>query len=272
MAEKPPIAKRKAAPKAGGRSSRAAPAKKRPKPAPIPYSPAEVEEIFRRLAFQRPEPTSELEHHDAFTLLCAVVMSAQMTDVGVNRATRQLFPLADTPQAMAAMDETELAGIIRNVTFAPTKSRNLVKLSRMLIEKHGAQVPQDRAALEALPGVGPKTARVVLNTAFGEEHLGVDTHIFRIGNRLKIAPGKTPDEVERAFVPIIPPQYLRDAHHLLLLHGRYVCKARKPDCAACIIADLCRADEKWNDVPAPLVELPVSGPGLQGVPQERVAG
>lgn len=263
MAEKPSPAKPKAPRSAGGKSSRAAKAAGSP---PIPYAPDDVAEIFRRLSAQRPNPTSELEHRDAFTLLVAVVMSAQMTDVGVNRATRDLFPLADTPAAMAALDEAHVAQIIRSVTFARTKARNLVRLSRILLDRHGGAVPQDREALEALPGVGPKTARVVLNTAFGEEHLGVDTHIFRIGNRLKIAPGRTPDEVERRFVAIIPPRYLRNAHHLLLLHGRYVCKARKPGCAICIIADLCRADEKWNDVPAPLVPLPARGPGLQGVP------
>ncbi|GGE08825.1 endonuclease III [Aureimonas endophytica] len=266
MAEKR-IPAKKAAPK-----PKVAPGAAPKAPPPIPYAPAEIEEIFRRLHVQRPEPTSELEHRDPFTLLCAVVMSAQATDVGVNRATRLLFPLAATPEAMAAMDEARLAEIIRNVPFAPTKARNLVRLSRMLLERHGGAVPRDRAALEALPGVGPKTARVVLNTAFGEETFGVDTHIFRIGNRLGLAPGRTPEEVERNFLPIIPPAYRRDAHHLLLLHGRYVCKARKPDCPACVIADLCKAPEKWCDVPAPLVPLPVRGPGLQGRPQTGGAG
>ena len=263
-----PSAAKTAAAKTAARRKASAPAP----PAVIPYSADDIAEIFRRLHVQRPNPTSELEHRDAFTLLVAVVMSAQMTDVGVNRATRALFPQADTPAGLAAMDEDQVAALIGNVTFARTKARNLVKLSQILFDRHGDAVPQDREALEALPGVGPKTARVVLNTAFGEDYLGVDTHIFRIGNRLGLAPGRTPDEVERNFLRVIPPEYLRYAHHLLLLHGRYVCKARRPDCGICVIADLCRAEEKWNDVPAPLVPIPVEGPGLQGAPTIRVAG
>ncbi|WP_246191458.1 endonuclease III [Aureimonas leprariae] len=267
MAEKSAPGRASSAKSSGGKSSRA------PKPAKappaIPYSPADVEEIFRRLHVQRPNPTSELEHYDPFTFLVAVVLSAQMTDVGVNRATRRLFPLADTPAAMAALEPERIFELIGNVSFARTKSGNLVKLSRRLVEEHGGVVPRSIEALIALPGVGPKTARVVLNTCFGEKYLGVDTHIFRIGNRLKIAPGRTPDEVERNFLAIIPKPYLAPAHHLLLLHGRYVCKARKPDCPACVIADLCRADEKWNSEPAPLIRLPDHPPGLQGTPQAK---
>jgi endonuclease III len=270
MAEKSPGKRLQSSKAAGGKSSRASkPAKA---PPPIPYSPATVEEILRRLHVQRPNPTSELEHRDPFTFLVAVVLSAQMTDVGVNRATRELFPLADTPAAMAALEPERVFELIRNVTFARTKAGNLVKLSRLLVERHGGVVPRSIDDLVALPGVGPKTARVVLNTSFGEDYLGVDTHIFRIGNRCKLAPGGTPDEVERNFLAIIPQAYLRYAHHLLLLHGRYVCKARKPDCASCVIADLCQAEEKWNSVPAPLVPLPDRAPGLQATPQDADRG
>ncbi len=240
--------------------------------APIPYSPEEVAEIFRRLAVQRPSPTTELEHTNLYTLLVAVVMSAQMTDTGVNRATRGLFPRAGDPATMVALGEEAIREAIRTITFANAKSRNVFRLSQILLERHGGAVPDTREALEALPGVGRKTANVILNTGFGKDTLAVDTHIFRLGNRLKLAPGKTPEEVEAGFLKIIPEGFLKNAHHWILLHGRYVCKARKPDCGICVIADLCRADEKWNDVPAPLKELPVSGPGLQGVPQDRVAG
>ncbi len=273
MPEKPPRTKPGKPAAAGGKSSGGAPSAAKAPPA-IPYAPAAIAEIFRRLRVQRPEPTSELEFTDAYTFLVAVVLSAQSTDVGVNRATRQLFPLASTPEAMAALGAERIAPLLRTVSFAATKARNLVRLSELLLERHGGQVPENREALQALPGVGPKTARVVLNTVFGAALLGVDTHIFRIGNRLKLAPGRTPDEVERNFLPIIPPPDLPFAHHLLLLHGRYVCKARKPDCGSCVIADLCQADEKWNAVPAPLVALPVRPPGLQALPDgaRRSAG
>jgi endonuclease-3 len=236
------------------------------RPPDIPYTPEAIAEIFRRFAVQRPEPQPELEHRDAFTLLVAVVLSAQATDSGVNRATRVLFSLADTPQAMAALGEEAIREAIRTIGLYRNKARNVAALAERLVSEHGGAVPETREALEALPGVGRKTANVVLNTAFGEETLAVDTHIFRIGNRLKIAPGKTPEAVEEAFLRIIPAGFLRHAHHWLILHGRYVCKARKPDCEACIIADLCRADEKTTDVPAPLVALPVSGPGPQPLP------
>ncbi|SFF23018.1 DNA-(apurinic or apyrimidinic site) lyase /endonuclease III [Aureimonas phyllosphaerae] len=271
MAEKAPATKRaRKAPSTG--ASKAAPvakavrAKARAKAPKIPYTPDEVAEIFRRLAVQRPHPTSELEHVNTFTLLVAVVLSAQMTDAGVNRATRTLFARASTPDAMAALGEDEVREAIKSVGFFRTKAKNVQRLSEILRDQHGGEVPRDRASLEALPGVGRKTANVILNTAFGEETLAVDTHILRIGNRIKIAPGKTPEAVEDGFLKIIPDGFLRHAHHWLILHGRFVCKARKPDCAVCIIADLCRADERWCDTAAPLVALPDASPGPQPLP------
>ncbi|KAA0971712.1 endonuclease III [Aureimonas fodinaquatilis] len=238
----------------------------------IPYTTAEVTEIFRRFAVQRPEPQPELEHSDAFTLLVAVVLSAQATDMGVNRATRGLFAKASTASAMVALGEDAIREEIRTIGLFRNKAKNVALLAERLVEHYGGVVPDSREALEALPGVGRKTANVVLNTAFGKETLAVDTHIFRIGNRLKIAPGKTPEEVERNFLRIIPDGYLRHAHHWLILHGRYVCKARKPDCAACIIADLCKADEKTTNVPAPLVPLEVRGAGEQARPPVTAFG
>ncbi|MDY8111000.1 endonuclease III [Fulvimarina sp. 2208YS6-2-32] len=242
-----------------------APAGARPKPGParrgprIPYTKLEIAEIFRRFAVQRPEPQPELEHSNPFTLLVAVVLSAQATDAGVNKATRGLFAAASDAGAMAALGEDAIREHVRTIGLFRNKARNVHALSLALVERHGGEVPSDRASLEALPGVGRKTANVVLNTAFGEETLAVDTHIFRIGNRLKLAPGKSVDEVEQGFLTIIPPQFRRHAHHWLILHGRYVCKARKPECALCVIADLCRADVKTTDVPAELREL---GAGL----------
>ncbi len=233
---------------------KAAPAKARravPRWKP-PYSAAEIEEIFRRFCVQRPEPKGELEHVNAFTLLVAVVLSAQATDVGVNKATRALFAIAETPQKMAALGEEEIARHIRTIGLWRAKAKNVQLLCEALIRDHGGEVPQTREELVALPGVGRKTANVVLNSAFGQHTMAVDTHILRLGNRLKLAPGKTPEQVEDKLMRIIPDHYLRHAHHWLILHGRYVCKARKPDCMACVIADLCKADEKTNSVPAPL--------------------
>ncbi|MFD2238735.1 endonuclease III [Aureimonas populi] len=232
----------------------------------IPYSAEEIAEIFRRFAVQRANPAPELAHVNDFTLLVAVVLSAQATDMGVNRATGPLFARASDPAAMAALGEDEIREAIKTIGLYRNKARNVQRLSEILRDAYGGKVPREREALESLPGVGRKTANVVLNTAFGQETLAVDTHIQRIGNRLKIAPGKTPEEVERGFLKIIPEGYLRHAHHWLILHGRFVCKARKPDCAVCIIADLCRADEKWNDVPAELIALPDRGPGPQPLP------
>ena len=219
------------------------------------YSHAEVEEIFRRFSIQRPEPKGELEHVNAFTLLVAVVLSAQATGAGVNKATRALFAVADTPQKMLALGEAKVGDYIRTIGLWRNKAKNVIALSQALIEKFGGEVPGDRDALTSLPGVGRKTANVVLNMAFGEPTMAVDTHIFRIGNRLKLAPGKTPEEVEEKLVRIIPEKYMRHAHHWLILHGRYVCKARKPDCWNCVIADICKSPEKTSDVPAPLVPI-----------------
>lgn len=232
----------------------------------IPYTAEEIAEIFRRFAVQRTNPAPELAHVNDFTLLVAVVLSAQATDMGVNRATGPLFERAHTPEAMAALGEDEIREAIKSIGLYRNKARNVQKLSEVLRDQYGGTVPRERKALESLPGVGRKTANVVLNTAFGEETLAVDTHIQRIGNRLKIAPGKTPEQVEQGFLRIIPEGYLRHAHHWLILHGRFVCKARKPDCGVCIIADLCKADEKWTDVPAELIALPDAGPGPQPLP------
>lgn len=204
----------------------------------------EVAELFRRLAEADPEPRSELEYHNPFTLLVAVVLSAQATDVSVNKATRTLFAEAATPAAMVALGEDRVKQHIKTIGLFNSKARNVIALSGILIRDHGGEVPRDRAALEALPGVGRKTANVVLNVAFGEPTIAVDTHIFRVGNRTGLAPGKTPDHVERRLLEIVPDRYRRHAHHWLILHGRYVCKARRPDCPACRINDLCRFPDK----------------------------
>lgn len=219
------------------------------------YSSAEVNEIFRRFSVQRPEPKGELEHVNAFTLLVAVVLSAQATDIGVNKATRALFKVADTPEKMLALGESAVGDHIRTIGLWRNKAKNVIFLSQALIHDHQGVVPDDREALVKLPGVGRKTANVVLNMAFGQHTMAVDTHILRIGNRLGLAPGKTPEQVEDGLVRIIPDEYMRHAHHWLILHGRYVCKARKPDCPACVIADICKAAEKTTSVPAPLVEI-----------------
>jgi endonuclease-3 len=219
------------------------------------YSAAEVHEIFRRFSVQRPEPKGELEHVNAFTLLVAVVLSAQATDAGVNKATRPLFEVADTPEAMLALGEARVGEYVRTIGLWRNKAKNVIALSQALIRDHGGVVPDDRDALVMLPGVGRKTANVVLNMAFGQHTMAVDTHILRIGNRLGLAPGKTPEQVEAGLIRIIPDEYMRHAHHWLILHGRYVCKARKPDCHRCVIADICKAAEKTSAIPAPLVEI-----------------
>jgi endonuclease-3 len=195
--------------------------------------------LFDRLAAALPEPKSELEYTDPYTLLIAVVLSAQATDAGVNKATPALFRAADTPAKMLHLGETRLKDHIKTIGLFNTKAKNVIALSRALIERHGGQVPRDRAALEALPGVGRKTANVVLNVAFGEPTIAVDTHIFRVCNRTGLAPGKTPLAVEAALEKVVPAARKLHAHHWLILHGRYVCKARKPDCPACVIRDLC---------------------------------
>ncbi|MGH6760706.1 MAG: endonuclease III [Phyllobacterium sp.] len=221
----------------------------------IPYTKDEIHEIFRRFSVQRPEPKGELEYVNPYTLLVAVALSAQATDIGVNRATRPLFKIADTPEKMLELGEERLGDHIKTIGLWRNKAKNVIALSAALIRDHGGQVPADRDELVKLPGVGRKTANVVLNMAFGHTAMAVDTHIFRIGNRLKLAPGKTPDQIEARLTKTIPPEYLYHAHHWLILHGRYVCKARKPECEKCVIADICKADEKTTSIPAPLVPI-----------------
>src|SRR6202162_1028088 len=203
------------------------------------FSKRAVVECSRRRPPSRPIPQTELEFINPFTLLVAVVLSAQATDVGVNKATPALFALADTPAKMVALGEARVTELIRTIGLFRTKARNIIALSRILVERHGSQVPRDREALETLPGVGRKTANVVLNVAFGEPTIAVDTHIFRVGNRTGIAPGKTPDAVEARLEKVVPAHYKLHAHHGLTLHGRYVCIARKPNCPECIVRDLC---------------------------------
>jgi len=205
---------------------------------------AQAGDFLRALAAANPAPETELHYRDAYTLLVAVALSAQTTDVAVNKATATLFEEAATPAAMVALGEEGVARHIRRIGLWQGKARNVVALSRLLLERHGGEVPNDRAALEALPGVGRKTANVVLNVAFGQETMAVDTHIFRLGNRTGLAPGKTTRQVEDGLVKRCPPALLRDAHHWLILHGRYVCKARRPECERCIVSDLCTSPEK----------------------------
>ena len=217
-------------------------------------SAAQIEEMFSRLKALNPRPTTELEFRTPYELLVAVTLSAQATDVGVNKATRKLFPVANTPQQIAALGVEGLKPYISTIGLYNTKAANVVAMAEQLIEHHGGEVPRERAALEALPGVGRKTANVVLNTAFGEPTMAVDTHIFRVANRTGLAPGKDVRAVEDGLVKVVPPAYLHDAHHWLILHGRYVCKARKPDCPHCAIRDLCRFKEKTPGDPAALAE------------------
>ena len=200
---------------------------------------AQRSELFRRLRAANPAPTTELEYATTFQLLIAVILSAQATDKSVNLATRWLFADTPTPQAMLALGEEALAGYINRIGLYRTKAKNVIATCALLLERHGGEVPHDRAALEALPGVGRKTANVVLNTIFGEPTMAVDTHIFRLANRTGLAPGKDVVEVEKRLLRRIPKEYLRDAHHWLILHGRYVCVARKPKCDECSIRDLC---------------------------------
>ncbi|MGB7075711.1 MAG: endonuclease III, partial [Xanthobacteraceae bacterium] len=204
------------------------------------WTATEIEEAFRRFAAANPVPRTELQSVNPFTLLVAVVLSAQATDAGVNKATPALFALADTPEKMLKLGEDKVRDLIKTIGLFRTKAKNVVALSRILVEQHGGQVPRDREALEALPGVGRKTANVVLNVAFGEPTIAVDTHIFRVGNRTGLAVGKTPLEVEMKLMDVVPKKYLLHAHHWLILHGRYTCVARRPLCEKCIIADLCK--------------------------------
>jgi endonuclease-3 len=209
-----------------------------------PWTAAEVEEAFRRFRQANPEPKGELEHINPYTLLVAVLLSAQATDSGVNKATKALFAIADTPEKMVALGEERLQGFIKTIGLYRTKAKNVIALSRRLIAEHGGMVPPLREALEKLPGVGRKTANVVLNIAFGEATIAVDTHVFRVCNRTGLAPGKTPRDVETRLEAVTPPAYKPHAHHWLILHGRYVCTALRPRCPACLINDLCRFPDK----------------------------
>ena len=200
--------------------------------------------IFARLQAADPNPTTELNYRSPFELLVAVILSAQATDKGVNKATAQLFPVANTPEKILDLGVNGLKRYIRTIGLFNTKAKNIIETCRILIERHDSEVPEDRKALESLPGVGRKTANVVLNTAFGHPTMAVDTHIFRVANRTKLAPGKTPLEVEKKLLKFTPKTYLQDAHHWLILHGRYTCVARKPRCGSCVIEDLCEYKEK----------------------------
>lgn len=210
----------------------------------MPMKKAQIEEFFARLAAADPAPQTELRYSNAYTLLVAVVLSAQATDIGVNKATEKLFKLADSPQKMLKLGEAKVLDHIKTIGLFRNKAKNVMALSRLLIERHGGEVPQSREALEALPGVGRKTANVVMNVAFGEPTIAVDTHIFRVSNRTGLAPGKDVLAVEQKLEKVVPPAYRLHAHHWLILHGRYICKARKPDCPACPVADLCQFKAK----------------------------
>lgn len=205
---------------------------------------SEIETFFSRLARKLPEPKTELEYKNPYTLLVAVVLSAQATDKGVNKATEKLFKSVDSPEKMLKLGETGLIEHIKTIGLFRNKAKNVIALSQMLVDKHGGKVPHDRDALEELPGVGRKTANVVLNVAFGEPTIAVDTHIFRVANRTGLAPGKTPLEVEEKLMKVVPQHFMQHAHHWLILHGRYTCIARKPNCPQCIVADLCKFKAK----------------------------
>jgi len=207
-------------------------------------NPAKRTEVFTRLRAANPHPVTELKYRTPFELLVAVLLSAQATDVSVNAATRQLFPLASTPQAMLALGEEKLRAYIQRIGLYQTKAKHLMQTCRLLVEQHGGAVPQTREELEALPGVGHKTASVILNTAFGQPTIAVDTHVFRVANRTGLAPGKNVLEVENKLLKVVPEEFKHNAHHWLILHGRYVCQARKPKCGICIINDLCEYKEK----------------------------
>jgi endonuclease-3 len=208
------------------------------------YTKSETYEIFQRFHADNPEPEGELDYINAYTLLVAVLLSAQATDVGVNRATKHLFQIADTPEKMVALGEDKVREEIRTIGLFKTKAKNIILMSEQLIRDHGGDVPEDREALEKLPGVGRKTANVVLNIFFGHPTIAVDTHLFRLGNRIGIAPGKTPLDVEKSMEKAVPKEFSLHAHHWLILHGRYICKARKPECKRCVIYDLCKSPEK----------------------------
>jgi len=235
------VPKKKPAAKPRGLGSKSP---KVPTNVPKPWSQAEILEAFSRFQKANPEPKGELEHLNPFTLLVAVVLSAQATDAGVNKATRDLFKVADTPQKMLALGEEKLRDYIKTIGLFRNKAKNVIALSARLIADFGGEVPRTRAGIESLPGAGRKTANVVLNMAFGEHTIAVDTHVFRVGNRTGLAPGKTPLDVELGFEKVIPAEFMLHAHHWLILHGRYICLARKPRCDVCLINDLCRWPEK----------------------------
>ena len=220
------------------------------------YNKEELTEIFSRFRKQRPEPKGELDHVNPFTLVVAVALSAQATDAGVNKATKELFKVADTPEKMLALGEEKVRDYIKTIGLYRNKAKNVIALSQKLIDDFDSIVPQTREELVTLPGVGRKTANVVLSMAFGEATMAVDTHILRIGTRIGLAPAKTPDDVEAILMKVIPEEFLFHAHHWLILHGRYTCVARSPKCEACIIADICKSKEKTCDVPASIVPMP----------------
>lgn len=217
---------------------------------PTLLKPAEIRELFERLRAANPEPTTELEWSTPYELLVAVALSAQATDVGVNKATRRLFPVANTPEAVAALGVEGLEPYLASINFHRTKAANVASMAQQLLERHAGEVPRDRESLEALSGVGRKTANVVLNTAFGEATMAVDTHIFRVSNRTGLAPGRNVREVEDGLLAVVPREFLANAHHWLLLHGRYICKARLPECPRCPIRDICRYPDKTPALPA----------------------
>jgi endonuclease-3 len=241
-----PTLPKKAAKKAAKKPSAAAKAvaKRQKAKAPKPWTEAEVREAFERFRKANPDPRGELEHLNPYTLLVAVVLSAQATDAGVNRATRSLFQVADTPQKMLELGEEKLRDYIKTIGLYRNKAKNVIALSEMLIRDFGGEVPRTRAEIERLPGAGRKTANVVLNMAFGEHTMAVDTHVFRVANRTGLAPGQTPLEVELGLEKVIPDEFMLHAHHWLIMHGRYTCLARKPRCELCLISDLCRWPEK----------------------------
>lgn len=229
--------------KATGKTPAGKTAAKRPARASL-LTRGQIVEMFARLRELDPKPTTELEYKTPFELLVAVILSAQATDVGVNKATRRLYPVANTPRAILALGEEGLKKYIATIGLFNAKAKNVIAACRILVDRHDGEVPRDRAALEALPGVGRKTANVVLNTAFGEPTIAVDTHIFRVANRTGLAPGKDVRAVEDRLLEVVPDEFKQDAHHWLILHGRYVCKARKPDCPHCVIRDLCKFKDK----------------------------
>ncbi len=233
---------------------------------PKPFTKAEAEEFFARLKKLDPNPKTELQYVNPYTLLVAVALSAQATDKGVNKATQALFKKVKTPEAMLALGEKGLTEYIKTIGLYRGKAKNAIAAAKILVEKHGGQVPKDRAALEELPGVGRKTANVVLNVAFGEPTIAVDTHIFRVSNRTNLAPGKNVLEVELGLEKIVPDHYKSHAHHWLILHGRYTCVARKPLCPTCVVRDLCRFKDKTKELPSEKPKAPISKKSRHGRP------